>query len=178
MSPMPPITARCSTCFRTERWSADGTQVVTVEGGHRRPPEPAYRKTWSVLRAWKQGGDAVVGTCDLCSQPMTSTDAHAKPVTGWTLTLPTATVTVGEWLTVATDGAAPKRVSLDEVDALVGTRSMGERVQGFVGPVSALPFLLLVVGLVLLIFSIWLFGANFFLSFIWNAFASKGFTQA
>jgi len=120
----------------------------------------------------------VVGTCDLCQQPMISEDAHAVPVTGWTLTLPDATVTVGEWVTVARDAQAPRRATLDEVDALVGTRSLGERVQTFVGPITALPFLFLVVLLVLLVFSIWLFGANFFFSFVWNTFASRGFTAA
>lgn len=171
----PSVTARCSTCFRTEIWAHDGTQVVTLEGGQRRPPDPAWSQTWDVLRAWKTGGPKVVGTCDLCAQPMVSTDAHAVPATGWTLELPGATVTVGEWLTITRDGESPERASLETVDALVGEHPAGQRLREFIGPVSTLPFLGILAGLVLLVVILWTFTANFFFTFIWNGFTSGGF---
>ena len=173
--PSPVIDTHCSTCHRTERWAPDGTQVVVMEGGRRRPAEPVYRATWATLRDWKTGGAAVVGTCDCCAQPMVSTTPGATPVTGWTLTLPKHTITIGEWLSITPTDGTPERVTIDAVDALVGTRNTAQSVRSFIGPLSTLPFLAFTGTLVLMMVLLWLFTGSFFLNFIWQGFNSGGF---
>ena len=173
--PTPHVTARCSTCFRTERWTADGTQVVDMEGGRRRPSDPAYRDAWKTLRAWQEGGPVVVGVCDMCAQPMVSTDPHATPITGWTLELPEARVLVGEWLSIDRGDGPAVKATIEQVDTLVGHRTTSERVRSFVGPISTLPFVAFCVALVLAMTILWLFTSNFFMSFIWFGFSSGGF---
>ncbi len=68
---------RCPVCHRRERWSADGSREVLLEGGTRRPPSAPQRAAFDILAAAPKG-EAVVGSCS-CGLPLVGPD----DVLGW-----------------------------------------------------------------------------------------------
>lgn len=169
-----PVVARCTTCFREESWTAEGVEVL-VEGGHRQPPAQAWRAGWPAVKAWREGGAPIVGHCTACAQPMTSSSPGAVPLTGMTLELPFGTLTVGEWLTLTSEGGQPERVELAVLTERLEAVPR-QTLRGFIGPVTTLPFLLFVIVLVVGMVLLWTWTASFFFSFIWNGFTTHGFT--
>lgn len=84
-----PIAVQCPTCHRRETWR-DGTVVVEVPGGSRKPSQHPARAAWAVL----QGGHTVVGACEACGQPLVSEDPGAEAAV-YTITLPRGALRVG-----------------------------------------------------------------------------------
>lgn len=166
-----PVEARCPTCFRRERWLANGEHLVEQEGGRRRAPEPAWLATWEALRAWREGGPAVVGTCAACGQPLVSDSPGAPALAGWRLHTPGGELVLGEWIT-GPDGP----LELAAADAFVRAQARVGLARRAARELPTLPFLAIVLVGVALIAAMWASGASFFFTFIWQGMQTGGFT--
>ena len=85
-------TARCETCFRTERREDLTVIDVPTLGGVRRPALPAGLAAWRTLRASERPPVAV---CDGCGQPMFCVDGELPAMPRWEIVLPDGVVALG-----------------------------------------------------------------------------------
>lgn len=89
-------TARCVSCFRTERRRGAEVVEVTMPGGGRQPAIPAELAAWRTLRRVKDGElGPPVAACAACGQPMFAVDGELPPLPRWTFQLPDGAIEVG-----------------------------------------------------------------------------------
>jgi hypothetical protein len=85
-------TARCDTCFRTERRQDSTVLDVPTVGGVRRPALPGGLAAWRTLRGAQR---PAVAACAGCGQPMFCIEGDLPAMPRWEVALPDGVVALG-----------------------------------------------------------------------------------
>lgn len=158
---------RCGVCFREEHHDAGAVDVL-VEGGRRRPAEPAFATLWAQLAPVVAGRARVVGPCAGCGAPLVV--EGAGPSVAYELTTPAGALRCVDGRVIGPAGP----LSPADADAFMEAAARAWRRQNWISEVRRAPAALPAFALAFGVFVAWTWAASFFFAFVQNALTSGG----